>query len=102
MKSVTLGEIAQLLNVPLASNAGRAVTGMATLDEASPSDLSFLGSDAYLNDFERTNAAAVIVNRRVKLPADHRRNVLVVDDADLAVAKVLELFAPAVPPPAGG
>jgi UDP-3-O-[3-hydroxymyristoyl] glucosamine N-acyltransferase len=75
---------------------------MATLDEAGESELSFLGSDAYLPQFGATRAAAVIVQKRVKLPAGGSRPVFVVDDADLAVARVLERLAPPIPRPAAG
>ncbi len=75
---------------------------MASLTDASPSEISFLASDAYLRDFASTHAAAVIVHKRVKLPHDNARVVFIVDDADLAVAKVLEMLAPPVQqPPAG-
>ncbi|MGH7215232.1 MAG: UDP-3-O-(3-hydroxymyristoyl)glucosamine N-acyltransferase [Tepidisphaeraceae bacterium] len=105
----TLGEIASLLGVPLqpVSETGRAIAGVAALEEASTTDLSFLGSDQFLKQFEVTRAAAVIVDRRVKLPAMNtgagsRAAVLVVDDAELAIARVLELFAPPVSrPPVG-
>src|SRR6186997_2254687 len=94
--TTTLGEIASLLGypAPAAGLAQRAVKGMATLGEAGPEELSFLGSDQYLKDFETTRALAVIVQKRVKLtePARARTPTFVVDDADLAVAKVLELF----------
>jgi UDP-3-O-[3-hydroxymyristoyl] glucosamine N-acyltransferase len=75
---------------------------MATLEEATETELSFLGSDAYLAQFARTQAAAVIVQKRVKLPPGQVRVVFVVDDADLAVARVLECLAPPVPQPAAG
>ncbi|HYO10605.1 MAG TPA: UDP-3-O-(3-hydroxymyristoyl)glucosamine N-acyltransferase [Tepidisphaeraceae bacterium] len=102
MLTQTLSDIATLLNCPSPSDPGRPVTGIATLVEAGPADLSFLGSEKYLPDFVKTRAAAVIVQKRVKLPADHGRSVLIVDDADLAVAQLLERFAPPVPrPPAG-
>jgi len=104
MPSLTLAEIGELLHVPPPAGHGqREVTGMATLAEAGPKDLSFLGSDAYLKQFAATKAAAVIVQKRVKLPADDAATpVFVVDDADLAVAKILERFAPPVPrPPVG-
>lgn len=105
MPSLTLAEIADLLHAPTpAGHAQRAVTGMATLAEAGPSDLSFLGSDTYLKQFATTKAAAVIVQKRVKLPRDGSVStpVFVVDDADLAVARILEHFAPPVPrPPVG-
>src|SRR5204863_359022 len=78
---------------------------MATLLEATESDLSFLGSDAYLKEFEKTKAAAVIVKKSVHLPPTEVRDkpaLLIVDNADLAQAKVLELLAPPVPRPKPG
>jgi UDP-3-O-[3-hydroxymyristoyl] glucosamine N-acyltransferase len=99
----TLAEIAQLLNVPAPGGAAElTLTGAAMLNEATPGDLSYLGNDRFLSDFTGSRAGAVLVQRRVKLPPDHGKVVLTVDDADLALAKVLDLFAPPVPrPPAG-
>jgi UDP-3-O-[3-hydroxymyristoyl] glucosamine N-acyltransferase len=103
MAALTLSDIAAFLNVPAPAGAtARRVTGVATLTEASPDNISFLGSDKYLDEFQATRAAAVLVQKRVKLPPDHGRAVFLVDDADLAVAKLLEQFAPPVPrPPVG-
>jgi UDP-3-O-[3-hydroxymyristoyl] glucosamine N-acyltransferase len=106
MPSLTLAEIAAMLHVPAPAGHGdRSVTGVATLGEAGPADLSFLGSDAYLKQFATTRAAAVIVQKRVKLPREAPPTappVFVVDDADLAVARILEHFAPPVPRPPPG
>ncbi|MGE5609940.1 MAG: UDP-3-O-(3-hydroxymyristoyl)glucosamine N-acyltransferase [Bacillota bacterium] len=102
MTSLTLSQIAALLTCPLPLGEDRVITGMATLEEATESDLSFIGSDVYLPQFAKTRAAAVIVQKRVKLPANNRRPVFVVDNADLAVATILERLAPPVPrPPLG-
>lgn len=95
----TLGQIAAMLGAPVdESRADLGIDGAATLDQARSSHISFVGSDAYLKDLDSTDAAAVIVHKRIKLPAQVRPAVLVVDDADLALAKVLALFA--VPAPA--
>ena len=102
MPSHTFAEIAALLHVPTPGDPARAVTGVAMLAEAKPDQISFLGSEKYLREFAKTQAAAVIVQKRVKLPPDHGRAVFLVDDADLAVARLLEKFAPPVPrPPVG-
>src|SRR5207244_3681406 len=77
-------------------------TGLATLADATAGDLSFLGSDRYLQDFAASDAGAFLVQKRVKLPPENHKRVLVVDDADLAMAKVAELFAPPIPRPALG
>jgi UDP-3-O-[3-hydroxymyristoyl] glucosamine N-acyltransferase len=102
MPALTLADIAELLQCPSPGDRDRSVTGVAMLSEATPQQLSFLGSEKYLKDFAQTQAAAVIVQKRVKLPPDHGRAVFLVDDADLAVAKLLENFAPPIPrPPVG-
>lgn len=98
----TLGDIAAVLNCPAPPEAHRPVAGVATLGEAGAQDLSYVASEALLDELAGTRAMAVIVQNRVKLPAAWTRPALRVDDAELAVGKVLELFAPPVPrPPAG-
>jgi UDP-3-O-[3-hydroxymyristoyl] glucosamine N-acyltransferase len=99
----TLSEIAALLNCSIPSAAGaRVITGVASLAQAKETELTYLSSDQFLKQFDTTRAAAAIVHKRVKLAQEPRLIVLIVDDAELAVAKVLELFAPPVPrPPVG-
>jgi UDP-3-O-[3-hydroxymyristoyl] glucosamine N-acyltransferase len=99
---LTLDDIANLLNVPFEGEGTRCVKGMATLEEAGPDELAFISSGAFLKKLATTKAAAVIAARKVKLPAAIHTPALVVDNVDLAVAKVLALFAPPVPrPPIG-
>jgi UDP-3-O-[3-hydroxymyristoyl] glucosamine N-acyltransferase len=101
----TLGEIASLIGCPPPPppDAQRRVTGLAALAEAGPEALSFIASEAFAAQFAETRAGGVIVKKKLRLPpAPPGTAALLVDDADLAVAKVLELFAPPVPrPPAG-
>ena len=97
----SLSEIASVIGSSV-SGDGVDIAGVATLEEAGPRDLSFVGAESYLPLLAQTQAAAVIVQKRLKLPATWNRPALMVDDADLAMAKVLELFAPPVPrPPVG-
>jgi UDP-3-O-[3-hydroxymyristoyl] glucosamine N-acyltransferase len=70
------------------------ITGVSTLAEAGPNDISFLGSDAFVKQFSSTRAAAVLVQKSVHIPPSARTVVLPVEDADLAMATVLSLFAP--------
>lgn len=99
----SLADIAHALNVPAPAGAAAvSVSGLAMLTEAGDTHLSFLGDKRYLPEFNATRAAAVIVQRKVQLPPDSRTPVLLVDDADLATARVATLFAPPVPRPAPG
>jgi UDP-3-O-[3-hydroxymyristoyl] glucosamine N-acyltransferase len=98
----TLAEIAGRLGVSVAGDASVAITGINTLREAASTELSFFGSNRYLDDLRTTRAAAVLVGRRTKAPARVAQPLLLVEDADLAVAQVLEWLRPAVPhPPLG-
>ncbi len=106
MATYKLSEIALRLGVAPAAG-GRpdndpVITGMAMLADAGPSELSFLGDAGYLKAFAATRAGAAIVHRKVRLPDVTPCPVLVVDDADLAVAQALELFAPPIARPAAG
>jgi UDP-3-O-[3-hydroxymyristoyl] glucosamine N-acyltransferase len=99
-----LAEIAKANNTPLppGAPADLSITGLAMLTEARDTELSFLGDKRYLPELKASRAAAFVVQRRVQLPPDVRRPVLLVDDADLAMARIATLFAPPVPrPPAG-
>ena len=98
----TLADIAALLGVPAPAGADRPVRGLATLREAGPDELTFVGNESYARQLPNSRAIGAIVHRKVRLPEGYAGAALVVDDADLAVARVLELFAPPVPrPPAG-
>jgi len=65
-------------------------------------DLSVVSHERFLRQLRSTRAAAVIVQRNIKLGTDVGRPVFLVEDADLAVARVLTALAPPIPrPPAG-
>jgi UDP-3-O-[3-hydroxymyristoyl] glucosamine N-acyltransferase len=102
MPTLTLGEIATMLNCPPPAGADRPITGVAMLAEAGPGEISFLGSDAYLKQFQATQAAAVLVSRKVHVPPESGKTVLTVDNADLAVAQILARYAPPVARPGKG
>ncbi len=98
----TLTEIAELLGCPAPAEASLEVTGVAALSEATPTEISYIGSDAFVRELPSCQAAALIVQDKVKLPATWIKPALWVPDAELAVAKVLGRFAPPVPrPPVG-
>ena len=65
-------------------------------------DLSLVAPKLISRSSSSTRAAALIVQRKVKLPAEWRRPSLLVDDVDLAIARILPLFAPPVPQPPPG
>lgn len=98
----TLLDIANLLGCPAPAGDPIKITGMAALSEATGTELSYAGNDRFARETPNSKAAALIIQHNVKLPAAWTRPVLSVADAELAVAKVLEFFAPPVArPPVG-
>jgi len=98
----SLDQIIALLGCPATVATDVAITGIASLSQATPTDISYVASDAFVRELSQTKAAAIIAQKRVKLPPTWTRAALIVDDAELAVAKVLALFAPPIPrPPVG-
>jgi UDP-3-O-[3-hydroxymyristoyl] glucosamine N-acyltransferase len=101
-KVISLREIAAHLGCA-APASDAAITGVATLEDAGPDDLSLVGSDAFIKQFEKTRAGAVLVQQKVKVPAAPNGTVvLTVADADLAMTRVLEMFAQPHTRPAAG
>ncbi len=99
----TLAEIAAAVGAPVAPAGDRVIVGVAALADAGPAEVSMVATDAFARAFTRTRAAAVLADRRVRLPSPPAGTlVLGVDDVDAAVAAVLALFAPPVQRPAAG
>ncbi len=101
--SFSLGTIADHLGVQLDGDArSRAIAGLNTLNDAGPDDLSYLGDAKYVSQLATTRAAAVLVSRKLGDDLSFRGELLLVDDASIAINRVLELMAPPIPRPAAG
>lgn len=98
----TLSAIASLLGVSVEGSGRAEISGLGALSDAREGELSLLASETYLPQLSSTRAAAVIVQRKLKLPDSWQRPFLRVDDVDLAVARILPLFASPVPTPPVG
>jgi UDP-3-O-[3-hydroxymyristoyl] glucosamine N-acyltransferase len=93
-----LGELAAQLGCTLEGQADIEVTGVAGLDEAEPSEITFLANPKYLRKLKTTRAAAIIVSPDIP-PGD--RPYLRSENPYLTFAKALEVFYPPYRPTAG-
>ncbi len=93
-----LGEVAQQLACKLEGPEDLEITGVAGMDDATPTDLTFLANPKYLRKLGTTRAAAVIVEPDVDAGG---RPVLRAENAYLTFAKALELFFPVARPEPG-
>jgi UDP-3-O-[3-hydroxymyristoyl] glucosamine N-acyltransferase len=91
----TTAELAALLGGKVEGDPDVLITGAATLEDAQPGQVSFLGNLKYLPQLKSTRASAVLINPGTERPA--RRNYILVPNPSLSFAQLVELVA--VPPP---
>ncbi len=87
---LTLGQLAERLGATLRGNADRVITGLATLQEAGPGQLSFLANAQYRKYLDGCQAGAVLLTAA---DADaYSGDALVVANPYLAYAQLSHLF----------
>jgi len=90
--TITLGQLAEFLGATLRGPADKQITGLATLQEAGPGQVSFLANPQYRKFLATTHAAAVLLK-----PADaegYAGDALLIADPYLAYARISHLFDP--------
>jgi UDP-3-O-[3-hydroxymyristoyl] glucosamine N-acyltransferase len=107
--SITTGELSVLLGAELQGAPTITLTHFDALESARPGALSYIRSARYAKAWMASKASAALVNRDITLPEQDvdespfhgPRALLMVPDADLAMIKVLDVFAarPALPEP---
>lgn len=92
MKSLafSLGELAEQLGATLRGDAGKQVTGLATLQEAGPDQLTFLANPQYRKYLAHTRAGAVLL--KAADAEGYAGDALIVPDPYLAYARLSHLF----------
>lgn len=100
--SFSLADLAERLEATLVGDGEQCVSGLATLSDAGPGDISFLANRAYLKYLLDTRAAAVILPpaHAADCPATTAR--LELDNPYLAYAELSRLFDPFATPGASG
>ena len=93
-----LSDVAERIQCQLEGPGDLEITDVAGLEEAGPSNLTFLSNPKYHRKALETQAAAVITSPGIELPG---RTVLRSTDAYLAFARALELFHPPERPKPG-
>lgn len=98
--SYTSGAVAMALGGTLIGRADVPLTSFDTLESAGPRSLSFIRATKFASQWVASKAGAALVSRGVDVPGHDpaTRALIVVDDADVAFVKLLELAAPKPPP----
>lgn len=93
MPSFTVQALAERVSGAVRGDGGLTVTGVSDLRRARPGDLSFIGEAKYADRWETCAAGAALVSEGVDLEPGEGRALILVKDADVAMARVLDLFA---------
>ncbi len=93
-----LGDLAAKVGGEVHGDPNLEIAGVKTLEEAGPCDLSFYHNRKYLKAAQRSQAGVLLVEDPSPFPG---RTLLVHPEPYAALAEILELFFPPLPPPPG-
>ncbi|MGB2929443.1 MAG: UDP-3-O-(3-hydroxymyristoyl)glucosamine N-acyltransferase [Desulfobacterales bacterium] len=93
-----LATIAEVVNGEIKGDKNKKICGVAPFDDASGDEITFAGNAKFLKKIDETDAGAVIVPRDFQAST---KNILQVDNPQLAFAMVLNLFYPPLKPEPG-
>lgn len=97
MKSFTIKEINKIIKGELVGNTNQKISGPEQLEKADSDQITFIGSSKYVRLWETSKACAAIVNEKINIEPGENRALIRVKNADLAMAKILEVFDPGPP-----
>lgn len=97
MKSFTIKEINEILKGELVGDTSHSIESPEQLDKAQAHQITFIGSKKYKQFWATSKASAAIVNQDIDLEPGENKAFIRVKNADLAMAKLLEVFNPPAP-----
>ena len=93
-----LKELAEWVGGTVIGDGEVEISGVGSIEEAVPGEITFVSSPKYLRRLNETRASAVIVSREITVA---EKNLLCVDHPTLTLIKILTLFTPGPPQPRG-
>lgn len=90
--SYTLAELGAHCGAQLIGDPTTVISGVNTLDEATPADASFLANSRYTEAMKTTHAGVICVTPQIPLPEG--KNFLVSDDPSRTFQLIVELLIP--------
>lgn len=97
-RSFSATELSELLNGNLKGDSNQAIQGPEQIEVAESHHITFIGNQKYVPLWQKSKASVAIVDRKLDLPDPGTdRAFIEVDNADLAMAQLLDLFLPEAP-----
>lgn len=101
IEPIRLAELARHVGGEVEQNAETVITGVAPIEQAAGGDLTFVAQPRFLDQLERTPAAAVLVARSLVVAANTRTALIRVDNPYLAFIAILKKVLPGPGPVCG-
>ena len=100
--SYTTQAIAEMVSGHLHGAGDLTIASLAEIEQAQPGQMTFIGSEQYAGKWADSSASAALVSADIALKPGEGKALIVVDNADLAMATVLLAYEPAKPRPPKG
>jgi UDP-3-O-[3-hydroxymyristoyl] glucosamine N-acyltransferase len=97
MKAYSITEINKIVEGEIIGNTSQMISGPEELEKASQDQITIIGSSKYKRFWATSKARIAIINDQIELEPGENRAFIKVKNADLAMAKILEVFNPASP-----
>ncbi|MGM0635438.1 MAG: UDP-3-O-(3-hydroxymyristoyl)glucosamine N-acyltransferase [Bacteroidota bacterium] len=97
MKSISIEKINSALEGELIGDFKQSVSAPEELELAKPGEITFIGGKKYERKWKDSKASVAVVNKDISIEPGEGRAFIKVDNASLAMIKVLQLFAPPAP-----
>lgn len=97
MIELNVKELHELVGGELIGSTNEKISGPEQIDKAEKHHVTFIGNRKFLKLWEDSKASVAVVNTNLKVEETEGRALIKVSNADLAMAKLLEAFAPPAP-----
>lgn len=98
----TTQAIAEMVGGQLKGPGDLTINALADIDHAKAGTLTFIGTPQYAHKWADSGASAALIQHDIELEPGDGKALIVVGNADLAMATVQEAYAPPVPTPPNG
>jgi UDP-3-O-[3-hydroxymyristoyl] glucosamine N-acyltransferase len=97
MKQYTIQEICNKINGTLIGNIATLITAPEQIEYATATQITFIGNKNFAKLWNNSNACAVVVSNNIELEQKENKAIIKVENADWAMAQILEMFMPPSP-----
>ena len=96
-KTYSIEELCTILDGELMGHTSDPIQRPEQIQKAQTGDITFIGHKKFVSAWETSQASAAVISANIECEPGSNRGLIMVKDADLAMAKVLELFDPGPP-----